>query len=255
MKVKKAVLKLLGWCPGAEAASTFLPKKEPSSRQPIDPSEEQVIMIDEVGQTRGYSDYLQLKDYVERDVKGFVLSIEISAAHLALVAAKKPEVSHVVAVLMNPEALTDFKNRATAQGISGKIEFREGNLFEPVEERGFDYIIFNPPEFTPDLKAPWFMGTTRGTLESPSMFGGGANFWVREFYRRSEELIRRFLMEANHYLSPEGRILFKLDIKRAFYPFGTITVKKIAKDYAVEILEDTDLGFERIFILSLKLKT
>jgi SAM-dependent methyltransferase len=70
------------------------------------------------------------------------LDLGTGAGILALLAAAHTE--HVVAVDSNPRALATAQLNARLNGLA-KIEFLEGDLFEPVRGRQFDLIVCNPP--------------------------------------------------------------------------------------------------------------
>lgn len=53
----------------------------------------------------------------------------------------------VVAVDVNPEAVRCARINALMNHLEDRIDVREGDLFEPVEEERFDVIAFNPPFF------------------------------------------------------------------------------------------------------------
>ncbi|MFB0543160.1 MAG: methyltransferase [Candidatus Bathyarchaeia archaeon] len=195
----------------------------------------------------GYTDYRWLQRHVEREVRGRVLDIAIGSGVLAIAAAKKPEVRRVVAVIMNPKDLGEDRERAASASVSEKIVFRQGDLFQPVGEERFDYILFNPPDsFTPDK-------VSVDPYSKEDMLD--ISIWHQEFYRRTEELIKRFLKEARNHLRPGGRILLKLTVRTGLFLTKGITPKKIERDYKVEILEEVELGFERFYILSLGERT
>ena len=127
-------------------------------------------------------------------------------------------------------------------GVSNKIEFREGNLFDVVGDEYFDTIIFNPPDsWTFDWKTS--DPTTSNLLSRP--------LWINEFYKRNEEMIKTFLMEAKRYLRPQGRILLKLIVRFGVFLTRGITPNQIKIDYDVEALEEIELGVEKIYVLTL----
>ena len=191
----------------------------------------------------GITDYRWMLRHVERGVRGIVLDIAMGSGVLAIAAAQKPEVTRVVAVIMNPQDLGEAQENAVSAGVSDKLEFRQGDLFQPVGDERFDYILFNPPDsFTTDLSSADTYSWT-GMLDR--------QLWRQEFYRRTEELIKRFLKEAKNHLKPGGRILLKLTVRTGLFLTKGVTPKKIKRDYEVEVLEKVELGFERLYILSL----
>ena len=132
----------------------------------------------------GEDSYL-LQGHVERLVSGEVLDMGTGSGIQAVTAARKAEVSRVVAVDINPRALEATRLRAVEAGILSKMEFVRSDLFEEVDGR-FDWIVFNPP----------YLPSEAG-LEDPTWAGG----------ERGAEVTERFLAAARDHLRPEGKIL------------------------------------------------
>jgi release factor glutamine methyltransferase len=72
-----------------------------------------------------------------------VLELGTGCGLLAILAAGAG--ARVVATDINPLALACARKNANAHGASDLIDFRLGNLFEPVDGERFDLVIFNPP--------------------------------------------------------------------------------------------------------------
>jgi len=85
-----------------------------------------------------------LLGHVVRLIEGSALDMGTGSGILAVEAALKPEVTSVLAVDVNPSAIDEAKRRAAENGVSSKISFKVGDLFEGIKGR-FDWIIFNPP--------------------------------------------------------------------------------------------------------------
>ncbi len=81
--------------------------------------------------------WLTVRSPVER-----ALDLGTGNGHQALLASRHAR--HVTAIDINPRALRFAAFNAALNGADG-IEFREGNLFEPVAGETFDLIICNPP--------------------------------------------------------------------------------------------------------------
>lgn len=68
---------------------------------------------------------------------------------LAVCAAKYIPTAHVTAVDVSPAALDVARRNATRHGVTGKIDFVEGNVLAGVRpDVRFDYIVSNPPYVT-----------------------------------------------------------------------------------------------------------
>lgn len=91
---------------------------------------------------------------------GRVLDLGTGNGHQALLAARHAE--RVTAVDINPRALAFASFNAALNGVEG-IEFREGNLFEPVADQEFDLIVCNPPYvISPESEITYRDGGLRG---------------------------------------------------------------------------------------------
>ena len=68
------------------------------------------------------------------------------AGAVALSLAAEGTWTRVVATDVSPEALSVAADNAERYDLGGHVEFREGSLFEPLEEgERFDVIVSNPP--------------------------------------------------------------------------------------------------------------
>ena len=72
-----------------------------------------------------------------------VLELGTGCGLFAVLAARAG--ARVVATDINPLVLACARKNADAHGASDLIDFRLGNLFEPVDGDKFDLVIFNPP--------------------------------------------------------------------------------------------------------------
>jgi len=119
-----------------------------------------------------------------------VLELGIGCGLLAILAARTG--AKVVATDINSAALECARANATAHGVVDRIDFRLGNLFEPVAGGRFDLAIFNPP-YLP--------------IEPKEALGGPLDLaW--EAGPDGRNVIDRFLDELPDHLTPNGRALF-----------------------------------------------
>lgn len=115
---------------------------------------------------------------------GAVLEIGTGCGILAILAAKSD--ASVVATDINPHAVENAKENAELNGVSDKVELRQGYLFEPIKpEEKFDLIIFNPP-YLPKEEEP--------------------EEWIDYSYS-SSEVIKEFLEEYKDFLKQGGKCL------------------------------------------------
>src|SRR5437868_11939339 len=112
-----------------------------------------------------------------------VLEIGTGTGLVALSAARRA--ARVVAVDVNPAAARCAKLNAVANGLAGKIEVYEGDMFGPVAGRKFDLIVCNPP---------YFRG--RPSTEAQLAYLAGPNL----------EWISRLAHEAHAHMAPGGSL-------------------------------------------------
>ncbi|MGQ9788241.1 MAG: HemK2/MTQ2 family protein methyltransferase [Candidatus Hadarchaeaceae archaeon] len=119
-----------------------------------------------------------------------VLELGTGCGILAILAAKAGAM--VLATDVNPVALECARVNAIENGVSGKIDFRCGDLFEPVGEGRFDAIIFNPPYLPVE---------TEERMNEPLelAWDGGKD---------GRRVIDGFLNELSHHLELGGRAIF-----------------------------------------------
>ena len=95
-------------------------------------------------------------------------------------------VRRVVAVDINPAAVRCTLINALINGLDNRIEVLHGDLFEPLEGRRFDVILFNPP---------FLQGVPRDDADRA---------W------RSIDVAERFAAELRRHLRPAGYALLLL---------------------------------------------
>ena len=108
---------------------------------------------------------------------------------VAAIAAARAGAGRVVAVDLNPAAVTCAAENARRHGVAARVAVREGDLFAPVTGERFDLIVCNPP---------YFPGTPR-TLAEHAYMGGPGYEWLG-----------RFAAGARAHLAPGGRVLVVL---------------------------------------------
>jgi release factor glutamine methyltransferase len=113
-----------------------------------------------------------------------VLDLGTGSGVAAVIAAQWA--SRIIAVDINPAAVRCARINALLNGVEDKIDVLLGDLFEPVEDRRFDAILFNPP-YLP-----------------------GAPASVFEQALRSQGLAERFAAGLASHLSRDGHTLLLL---------------------------------------------
>jgi release factor glutamine methyltransferase len=169
----------------------------------------------------GEDSYL-LQRYVEKLVSGRVLDMGTGSGIQAITAAEKNEVSHVLAVDVNPAALILAEKRAMRAGVASRIDFQYSDLFENISG-SYDWIIFNAP-YLP----------SEGEIDEASWTGG----------KTGGEIIRSFLKAASDYLNKDGSILM-------IYSTHSGLNTDDFKGYSLDLLEETWVFFEKIYCVRL----
>jgi release factor glutamine methyltransferase len=157
-----------------------------------------------------------------------VLELGTGCGLLAILATQAG--AQVVATDINPAALECARANAVAHGVADRIDFRFGDLFEPVVGERFDFVIFNPPYLpVPDEEV----------LGTPLDLAWEAGPDGRAF-------IDRFLNELPEHLTPNGRALF---VQSSLADIGKTIQALEAIDLQTEIVAHRKLSFEELFVL------
>lgn len=117
-----------------------------------------------------------------------VLDVGTGCGILAVLAAKKTE--RVVAVDINPYAIECAIKNAQTNGVEYQIQFRKGDLFQPIKtNEKFNLILFNSPYLPsePDEEKSWI----------EKAWAGGPD---------GRRVIDRFLVDAPNYLADGSKI-------------------------------------------------
>lgn len=169
----------------------------------------------------GEDSYL-LQRWVEKFVTGSVLDMGTGSGIQAVTAASKKEVTHVLAVDINPAALIAAEKRAHINNVQAKIDFLHSDLFENVKGM-YDWILFNTP-YLP----------SEGDADEASWAGG----------ETGGEIIRRFLGEAPDFLEDGGSVLM-------IYSSLSGLTDADFNNYCFTLLEEIGLFFEKIYCVKL----
>ena len=156
-----------------------------------------------------------------------VLELGTGCGLLTILAAKAG--GKVVATDMNPSAIECARANAATHGVADSVDFRLGDLFEPVSGERFDLIVFNPP-YLPIL---------------PEEALGAPLDLAWEAGPDGRAVIDRFLEELPDHLTPNGRAMFVqsslADISKTLRALG-------ANGFQVKILRKR-LPFEWLYLL------
>ena len=130
----------------------------------------------------------------ELDGERRVLDLGTGSGAIALALAREREKARILATDVSVEALSVARENARALGLSHRVEFAQGSLYEPVRGERFDLLVSNPPylaEGEANALAPELAHEPHCAL-----FGGSDGFAV----------LRPLVGHAPEYLRPGGAL-------------------------------------------------
>ena len=193
--------------------------------------ENYVFMVDEHVYEPAEDTFL-IADRMEVTEDDAVLEVGTGCGILAVLAAKKAK--SVVAVDVNPYAIECASRNAETYGVKEMIEFRHGDLFEPIKkDERFSLILFNSPYLPsePDEEQSWIV----------KAWAGGPN---------GRQVIDRFIVDAPRCLADKGRILLVQsslsDVNRTLEMFNEMNLRAM-------VAAQVKVPFESIVLVEAKL--
>lgn len=104
-----------------------------------------------------------------------------------------------VAVDISPEALAVAARNAERNGVSGRVELIESDLFENVPRRKFDLIVSNPP-YVPGKDLAHLQPEVRDHEPHVALTDG----------RDGVSIIERIINDSGHFLIPGGVLMIEM---------------------------------------------
>jgi len=160
-----------------------------------------------------------------------VLEIGTGCGILAILAAKTAK--KVVAVDINPYAIDCAKRNVKNNGAYDRIDFRQGNLFEPIKDgETFSLILFNSPYLPsePDEEKSWI----------GKAWAGG---------KTGRQVIDPFIASAPDYLATNGRIFLVQsslsDVEKTIKMFDKLNLQ-------AKVVSELKFPFESIVLIEAK---
>lgn len=172
---------------------------------------------------------------------GNILDIGTGCGNIAISLTKYIPSSKIVALDVSVEALRIARENARAEGVAGKIEFINSDLFEGIRKKRycnfFDLIISNPPYISLDD----FSSLPPEVKNDPyiALYGGRDGL---DFYRKITEGAVLFLKKRGMLLMEIGYAQARA-VKEILKGSGSFREMEIYRDYA---------GIERIVKASLR---
>jgi release factor glutamine methyltransferase len=129
-----------------------------------------------------------------------ILDIGTGSGNLAIALAKNHPGARVTATDISSEALAVARRNAEKLGVSERVRFPEGNLFDPVPAcETFDLVVSNPP-YIPTRDIAGLAVGVRDYEPHAALDGGPDGFAVFE----------RLVGQARQFLKPEGQLLVEI---------------------------------------------
>jgi release factor glutamine methyltransferase len=107
---------------------------------------------------------------------GLIVDAGTGSGCLAVALAVEFPGAHVIATDISDAALTVARRNAAKHGVADRIDFRCGDLFEPVTETA-DLIVSNPP-YVASTDAPGLVPEVREHEPHIALFAGGDGLYV-----------------------------------------------------------------------------
>ena len=129
------------------------------------------------------------------------LFLDIGTGTGAIVLAMLKACPHAraVAIDISLEALKLAESNAKKAGLQDRVEFRHGNLFEPIASGEiFDLMISNPP-YIPSAELPHLQPEVR--YDPPQSLDGGPD---------GLQIIRKLISNSKNFLKKDGKLLLEL---------------------------------------------
>ena len=155
-----------------------------------------------------------------------ILEIGTGTGCIAIAAVVNLPSADITATDLSAAALQVAKRNAAKHGVSDRIDFRHGDLFEPVGvETRFEVIVSNPPYISENEHS--LLQAEVARHEPKLALVSGAD---------GLDLIRRLLAESPAHLHPGGTLLFEIAPEQA----GTVVslANESGKYAAVRVVKD-----------------
>lgn len=134
----------------------------------------------------------------EIEGKFAILDLCTGSGAIAISLAKYLPNAYLTAVDISPEVLEVARANAEVHGVTQRVQFLQGDLFDPVQGKNFDIITSNPPYITTEE-----MARLPGDVKKEpalALWGGSDGL---DFYRR-------IIKESSKYLKDLGWLIVEI---------------------------------------------
>ncbi len=156
------------------------------------------------------------------------IDVGTGSGNLAIAATQQHKGAEFRAIDRSAAALELARRNAQRHGVAGRIEFLEGNLFEPLSaDVRVDCILSNPP-YIPTAEIPNLPVGVRDHEPHVALDGGPTGL----------EVVGQIIAEAGRFLNPGGQLILEIgapqeiDVKRLLEQRDEYEAASTIKDYA-----------------------
>ena len=129
-----------------------------------------------------------------------VIDVGTGSGNLAVSAAHQHAGARIRAIDSSPAALEVARRNATRHGVADRVEFLEGNLFDPIPSGvSVDCILSNPP-YIPTAEIPNLPVGVRDHEPHAALDGGPTGL----------EVVGRIISAAGNYLKTGGQLILEI---------------------------------------------
>jgi len=163
-----------------------------------------------------------------------VLDLCTGSACIAVALAKNCDHAHVIASDVSESALGIAQQNVQKHELNGRVELRQGDLFEPVTGEVFDMIVSNPP-YVSDSEYEKLEQNVKAYEPRLALHAGPEGL----------DLYERMLRQIEGFLKPEGILLLEIGYTQG--PIIRDMMKQQGLPDNVQIVKDFQ-GHDRVVI-------
>ncbi|ADY57551.1 protein-(glutamine-N5) methyltransferase, release factor-specific [Syntrophobotulus glycolicus DSM 8271] len=165
-----------------------------------------------------------------KDKEYSLLDLGTGSGVMAIAAARYIAGVKITAVDISEDALTVARQNAVKHGV--EIDFRQGDLFTPVANQKFDWILTNPPY----VSLPEMEDCSPEVLREPHLALCGGEDGL--------EIYRRLAAQAGDFLHPGGKLLAEIGSAQA----PAVCKLFAEKGYSTKVFNDL-AGLNRMILV------
>ncbi len=118
---------------------------------------------------------------------------------IAITLAKQIEGARIVATDISEEALTIARENAATHGVTDRIDFRRGDLLDPLKFERFRYLVSNPP-YISDAEFENVLPNVKDYEPHLALRGGSDGL----------DFIRRIIAQSKQHIEAPGQVVIEI---------------------------------------------